>query len=84
MGETEIGMAGIMNAPDLTLDVRDMLCAQALAVVAQALEGLEAGGTLEVVYNADDVRRDLLVWARDRGHAVVESGDERLRVQRGR
>ena len=32
---------GIM-APAISVDVRDMLCAQALAVVAQAMEGLKA------------------------------------------
>ena len=49
-----------------------MLCAQALAVVAQALARLQPGSILEVRYNADDVRRDLLAWARERGHQVAE------------
>jgi hypothetical protein len=50
-----------------------MLCAQALAVVAQAAARLPRGGTLAIAYNTDDVRRDLLAWARDRGLAVEES-----------
>ena len=49
-----------------TIDVRDMLCAQALAVVGQAAESLQAGEVLDVMYNTEDVRRDLLIWARDR------------------
>ncbi|MBI3021281.1 MAG: sulfurtransferase TusA family protein [Candidatus Omnitrophica bacterium] len=64
------------------VDVRDMLCAQALAVVAQALDRLTAGEPMEVLYNAADVHRDLLSWAADRGHVATEWGDGRLRIER--
>ena len=63
------------------VDVRDMLCAQALAVVAQALAALSdrQDATLEVWCNTDDVKRDLLVWAQERGCeaqvAAREDGD---------
>ena len=56
-----------------TVDVRDMLCAQALAVVAQALGRLPAGSVLEVRYNVPDVKRDLLAWGRERGHAIHDA-----------
>ena len=44
-----------------TVDVREMLCAQALAVVAQALAPLPSGARARVTYSTDDVRRDLAV-----------------------
>ncbi|MBI4343707.1 MAG: hypothetical protein HY601_02710, partial [Candidatus Omnitrophica bacterium] len=47
-----------------TVDVRDMLCAQALAVVSAAAARLADGASLDVRYNQDDVKQDLLVWAR--------------------
>lgn len=71
-------------AEPATVDVRDMLCAQALAQVARAAAQLPDGGALEIRYNAADVRRDLLAWAADRGHALAEAGDGRLRLTRGR
>ncbi len=54
------------------VDVRDMLCAQALAVVARAMARLRAGETLTVMQNTDDVRHDLLVWARAHGYPTHE------------
>ena len=55
------------------VDVRDMLCAQALAVVARAREPLRTGDALEVRYNAQDVKRDLLVWAKALGYPADAS-----------
>lgn len=72
---------GIM-APD-TIDARDMTCSQALAVVAKALAQLIGTEVLEVRYNADDVKRDVLAWARERGHRVQEEAPSLLRLQRG-
>ena len=67
------------------VDVRDMLCAQALTVVAQAAARLQPGQALEVIYDAEDVKRDLLVWAKDRGHPVEEPAQATLRIaQSGR
>ncbi len=70
-----------MGAPSsAAVDVRDMLCAQALAVVAQALEQCRPGTILSVAYNAEDVKRDLLVWARDRGYAVRDVRPDVLQI----
>ena len=63
-----------------TIDVRDMLCAQALAVVGRAAESLQAGEALDVVYNTEDVLRDLLIWARDRGYGSRPVSDTVLRI----
>ena len=72
-----------MGAPTAaSVDVRDMLCAQALAIVAQAVERLKLGEHLELLYNAEDVKHDLLVWAKDRGHVVHEFGSAVLRIER--
>ena len=65
------------------VDVRDMLCAQALAVVATAMARLGQGAVAEVLYNAEDVRRDLLAWARERAYPVQDVGPGVMRMQRG-
>lgn len=62
------------------VDVRDMTCAQALAVVARAASRLASGQPLNILYNAQDVKRDLIVWATDRGVKVSEGGPDRLQV----
>ena len=74
-----------------TVDVRDMVCAQALALVGAAVRRLHVGQAVDVVYNAADVRRDLLAWAAERGHGVVEAAagwsegaGASLRLTRGR
>ena len=54
----------------VTVDVRDMLCAQALAVVAKAIERFTPGERLDVLTNAEDVRHDLIVWAKSRGYTI--------------
>ncbi len=66
-----------------TVDVRDMVCAQALAVTAKALAGLPVGTPAAVLYNADDVRRDLLAWAGDRGYRVDERAGALHLTKRG-
>ena len=72
-----------MSRSDTTLDVRDMLCAQALAVIARAIDPVLPGTTLAIQYNAEDVRRDLAAWAKERGHRLVEAGHQRLQLTRG-
>ena len=68
--------------PAIRIDVREMLCAQALAVVARAMERLHGAELADVLYNAQDVRRDLLIWAQDRGYTVEERSDSALRLWR--
>ena len=79
--ETGKMVEGIM-APAIA-DVRDMTCAQALAVVAKAAAQLANGQVLDVRYNADDVKRDVLVWARERGHRVQDTSPGLLTLQPG-
>ena len=61
-----------------SVDVRQMLCAQALALVARAMAPLEPGRALEVIYDTEDVRQDLLAWAQDRGYAIEQRGADRM------
>lgn len=61
----------MVELPATTVDVRDMVCAQALAVVAKALARLPSGATATLLYDTDDVRRDLLAWAAGRGYTVA-------------
>ena len=77
--------AVIMEAvPSALVDVRQMLCAQALAVVAQAMGRIEMGEIVQVLYDTEDVRRDLLAWASDRGHRVDDRRAAMLHIERGR
>ena len=66
----------------VTVDVRDMLCAQALARVAQAMARCERGRAARILYNADDVQRDLLVWAGERRYTAQPDGEGALRLSR--
>jgi TusA-related sulfurtransferase len=68
------------------VDVRDMLCAQALAQVDGAMRRLASEATLPVIANAADVLRDLAVWAQERGHVVaaaeLRDGETWLRIRK--
>ena len=64
-----------------TIDVRDMLCAQALALVAQAAGRLADGEPIDILYSADDVRRDLVAWARERAYELRELCPGTIRLQ---
>ncbi|GEM_PF-5027447 len=78
-------MRGTLTTPaPVSIDVRDMLCAQALAVVSDALARVAVGASMEVRFNSADVQRDLEIWARDRGHAARLQDSDRLMIQRGR
>jgi len=66
-----------------TVDVRDMACAQALALVAQAMRRLPASQALEVRYTTEDVKRDLLAWANDRGYPISDQPPDTLRMTTG-
>lgn len=70
------------------VDVREMTCAQALAVASRAIKGLSVGQTLDVVCNAPDVKDDLLIWAGELGHAVLTTkrhrDDTTMRIRKGR
>ena len=64
------------------VDVRDMLCAQALAVVNRAMRTTATGSVLEIRCNARDVAKDLLAWARAARHVIIDdsSTDEDRRI----
>ena len=73
-----------MATPAVTVDVREMLCAQALAVVAQQIGRLRPEDVAAVYYAADDVQHDLLAWANDRGYQVALIAPGTLHIQLGR
>lgn len=50
-----------------TVDVREMLCAQALAIVSAAMDRVPPGAALAIRYSAEDVKQDLRIWADARG-----------------
>ena len=63
------------------VDVSDMLCAQALAIVAQAVQRAPAGAPVDVSFNTEDVRRDLCIWAREQGLTATLASHGCLRIQ---
>ncbi len=71
---------GALSMP--MIDVRDMLCAQALARVARVVQKSAIGHRTEVRYSTADVRHDLMVWAADRGHGVDEPAPQVVRIRR--
>jgi len=75
-------MRGLGIMAQLLVDVSDMLCAQALALVAQAVARARPGHTVDVRYTTQDVRQDLLVWAESLGHRVSEPEPSTLRIER--
>ena len=71
-----MGQVDIMEGQPLaTVDVREMLCAQALAQAEAAMRRLRAGEILEILYNADDVKKDLLAWAKALDYPVLRVED---------
>ena len=83
-----MGQVAIMEGrPLATVDVREMLCAQALAQAEAAMRRLRAGEILEILYNADDVKKDLLVWAKELDYPILRVEDRpdeaRVWIQRG-
>lgn len=70
------------------IDVRDMLCAQALARADMAMRALEIGAVIDVVCNAVDVRDDLLIWAKELSHVVLgqvaDGAETRMQIQKGK
>lgn len=64
------------------VDVRDMLCAQALAQIAQALDVVAPGQAITILYNAEDIKQDAIIWARERGHEAGPAAANRLTIRR--
>ncbi len=63
------------------VNVRDMLCAQALAIVAEAMGRLEPGEEgLDVRMSTDDVQQDLQAWARQKQYSADVLSPLRLRI----
>ena len=74
-----------MRPPPMTVvNVREMSCAQALALVAKASETLGPSESLEVQFFTEDVRSDLIVWALHKGFGVQDAAKELLRLTKGR
>jgi len=66
------------------VDVRDMLCAQALAQIARAVVAIQVGQRVRVRFNAEDVERDIVSWVTARGHIMKGEGAEALWIERQR
>ena len=73
-----------MSEPVASVDVRDMLCAQALAQITRAVGSLDMGQRVRVRFNAKDVERDIVSWVTARGHQMEGEGAEALWIERQR
>ena len=73
-----------MSEAFTSVDVRDMLCAQALAQIARAVSALDVGKRVRVRFNAEDVERDIISWVVARGHKVEGKEAETLWIERQR
>ena len=62
-----------MSESVVTVDVRGMLCAQALQVAWKAMRGISEDSVLALFCNASDVKTDLLLWAKELGHVVIDT-----------
>ncbi len=71
----------------VTIDVRDMLCAQALAQAGLAMKRVQVDGAIDVFCNSADVEHDLRIWANELGHVLLQSrangGEWHLLIQKG-
>ena len=70
--------------PRPMVDVREMLCAQALAVLGRAIQRVAVGDEISVRYNSADVRQDIVTWAADRGHRITAQTEDALHLIRQR
>ena len=64
------------------INVCEMTCTQALAVVAKAADKLAPGETLDVRFSTEDVRSDLITWALHKGLGVQDAAKELLRLSK--
>ena len=68
------------------IDVRDMVCAQALAILSQAVTPVRAGQTIDVLLNTEDVHHDIAAWTQHQGITIeqvdrLENHDTRLTLR---
>ena len=63
-------------AVDLSLDVTGMACPMPLLKAKQALNRLPAGALLQVIATDPGSERDFAVFARQSGHALLQSRRE--------
>ena len=75
-------LANRYTGAPIIVDVRDMLCAQALALVAGAAKRLQPGQALEIRFNRADVEHDLLAWVAERGWRLLSHTTDTMTLQR--
>ena len=61
---------------DATVDARGLQCPMPVIKAAQAITGLEAGETLEVIATDRGSLSDIPAWAGDMGHSLKEQFEE--------
>ena len=61
---------------DATVDARGLQCPMPVIKAAQAITGLAAGETLEVIATDRGSLSDIPAWAGDMGHSLKEQFEE--------
>ena len=61
---------------DATVDARGLQCPMPVIKTSQAIAGLTAGQTLEVIATDRGALSDIPAWAKDMGHSLKEQFEE--------
>ena len=61
---------------DLIVDARNLQCPMPVLKVAQAINQIEPGQTLELIATDRGSQSDIPAWASDMGHAITEQFEE--------
>lgn len=61
---------------DIVVDARGLQCPMPVIKTSQAMKGLSAGQTLEVIATDRGALSDIPAWASDMGHALKEQFDQ--------
>ncbi|WP_376790490.1 sulfurtransferase TusA family protein [Thermoflexus sp.] len=58
--------------PDLTLDLRGLLCPMPVVRINQAIQNVPVGGVIEAYATDPGVMADIPAWCRSTGHELVK------------
>ena len=58
--------------PDLTLDLKGLLCPMPVVKLAKAIKDVEVGGLIEATATDPGVMADIPAWAKSTGNEIVK------------
>ena len=60
---------------DVTVDARKLQCPMPVLKLAQAMGGLTAGQTVELIATDRGALSDVPAWAKDMGHSIIDQSE---------